>query len=113
MGARAAQPGSELRFCDRGDKVNSKTILLIEGNPSAVELAKPTFEKDCIANESVVPTVAQTTPGEGNDVVACYDPDISSHKARAVGFRQFAEAIEQPGPCILVLNEPPSKVKQS
>ena len=90
--------------------LTSKTILLVEDNPSDIALTQRALEKSHIANELVVAEDGQKALDYLWGAGAYAGRDVSgvnSYVRKPVDFRQFAASVEHLGLYWLVLNETP------
>jgi two-component system response regulator len=60
-----------------------------------------------------LPVVILTTSTQERDVNEGYDLGVNSYISKPVDFKQFEEAMDQLGFYWLVLNEPPSRLKEN
>jgi len=102
-------------------------ILLIEDNPSDVELTLHVFKRNNISNRVQVvhdgkevlrkiredprnrriPVVVLTCSKEDRDIVDSYALGVNSYIVKPVDFNQFNQAVKDLGHYWLLLNQPP------
>jgi two-component system response regulator len=98
-------------------RLDSKTILLVEDNPSDVGLTLRPLEQFRIGNKMVVaedrqealdyklPVVILTTSKQEEDIAAGYEFGANSYVRKPVDFRELAAAVAHLGLYWLVLNQ--------
>ena len=110
--------------------MRAKTILLMEDNPSDVDLTKRALQKGDFDGELAVAEDGEdaldyffgggdhagrvlilTSSHKERDIANGYDLGVNSYIHKPVDFKQFAEAIQQLGSYWLVLNEAPQENK--
>ena len=106
--ARDGQEALDYLFNDANDVPRLVLLDLRLPNTDGLEVLRRIREHE---RTSLTPVVILTSSSSPDDVAASYRCGVNSYVRKPVDFDQFAELIRQIGRYWLVVNEPPSSVR--